>query len=118
VFFHYLANFADARYDVMHEPAVGNSRLGWTANWNPRNRLRRPAAELGDELRVLREVARRRPGVVEDEAGSPTALPLVSAAGIVFVVLDLPCSAGTLRPAARAAVARDCLAPSPSHVQI
>jgi len=39
VFFQYLANFAAARYDVMHEPAVGNSRLGWTANWNPRNRL-------------------------------------------------------------------------------
>jgi hypothetical protein len=39
VFFQYLANFAGARYDVMHEPAVGNSRLGWTANWNPRNRL-------------------------------------------------------------------------------
>lgn len=39
VFFQYLANFAGARYDVMHEPAVGNSRLGWTANWNPRNRI-------------------------------------------------------------------------------
>lgn len=39
VFFQYLANFAGARYDVMHEPAVGNSRLGWTANWNLRNRL-------------------------------------------------------------------------------
>ncbi len=39
VFFQYLANYADARYDVMHEPAVGNSRLGWTANWNPRSRV-------------------------------------------------------------------------------
>jgi hypothetical protein len=39
VFFQYLANFAGGRFDVMHEPAVGNSRLGWTANWNPRNRL-------------------------------------------------------------------------------
>lgn len=39
VFFQYLANYAGARYDVMHEPAVGNSRLGWTAAWNPRNRI-------------------------------------------------------------------------------
>ncbi|MCY2991134.1 MAG: DUF6067 family protein, partial [Planctomycetota bacterium] len=39
VFFQYLANFAGGRYDVMHEPAVGNSRLGWTANWTVRNRL-------------------------------------------------------------------------------
>ncbi len=39
VFFQYLANFAGGRFDVMHEPAVGNSRLGWTANWNPRNRI-------------------------------------------------------------------------------
>jgi hypothetical protein len=39
VFFQYLANFAGARYDVMHEPAVGNSRLGWTANWIVRNRI-------------------------------------------------------------------------------
>ena len=39
VFFQYLANFADAHYRVMHEPAVGNSRLGWKANWTVRNRL-------------------------------------------------------------------------------
>ncbi len=39
VFFQFLCNYAGARYDVMHEPAVGNSRLGWTANWNPRNRI-------------------------------------------------------------------------------
>ncbi|MGD0090997.1 MAG: glycoside hydrolase domain-containing protein [Planctomycetota bacterium] len=39
VFFQYLANFAGAHYLVMHEPAVGNSRLGWKANWNVRNRL-------------------------------------------------------------------------------
>src|SRR4051812_17465475 len=31
VFFQYLANFAGARWDVMQEPAVGNSRLSWTA---------------------------------------------------------------------------------------
>ncbi len=39
VFFQYLSNFAGARYDVMQEPAAGNSRIGWTAHWNPRNRL-------------------------------------------------------------------------------
>ncbi len=39
VFFQYLANYAGGRYDVLHEPAVGNSRLGWTANWNPANRV-------------------------------------------------------------------------------
>lgn len=39
VFFQYLANFAGAHYLVMHEPAVGNSRLGWKANWTVRNRL-------------------------------------------------------------------------------
>lgn len=39
VFFQYLSNFAGARQDVMEEPAVGNSRLGWTAGWVPHNRL-------------------------------------------------------------------------------
>ena len=39
VFFQYMANFDGARYDVMHEPAVGNSRLGWTAGWTVRSRL-------------------------------------------------------------------------------
>ncbi len=39
VFFQFLSNFDAARYDVMHEPAVGNSRLGWTANWNPKNTI-------------------------------------------------------------------------------
>ncbi|MBF0245431.1 MAG: hypothetical protein HQL31_09205, partial [Planctomycetes bacterium] len=39
VFFQYLANFAGARYDLMHEPAVGNSRLGWNAGWKLTNRL-------------------------------------------------------------------------------
>jgi hypothetical protein len=39
VFFQYLANFAGAHYRVMHEPAVGNSRLGWKANWTVVNRL-------------------------------------------------------------------------------
>ena len=39
VFFQYLANFDGGRYDLMHEPAVGNSRLGWTAGWDVRNRI-------------------------------------------------------------------------------
>ena len=38
VFFQYLANFAGAHYDVMHEPAVGNRRR-WAANWKVCNRL-------------------------------------------------------------------------------
>ena len=39
VFFQYMANFDGARYDLLHEPAVGNSRLGWTAGWTVRSRL-------------------------------------------------------------------------------
>jgi hypothetical protein len=39
VFFQYLSNYANARYDVMHEPAVGNSRIGWTAGWTVKNSL-------------------------------------------------------------------------------
>ncbi len=39
VFFQYLSNFDAARYDVMFEPAVGNSRISWTAGWKPQNRL-------------------------------------------------------------------------------
>jgi hypothetical protein len=39
VFFQYLANFAGTHYPVMHEPAVGNSRLGWKAGWTVKNRL-------------------------------------------------------------------------------
>jgi hypothetical protein len=37
VFFQYLGNVAGARYDVMFEPAVGNSRPSWTSGWNPNN---------------------------------------------------------------------------------
>ena len=39
VFFQYLANYDGGHYDLLHEPAVGNSRLGWTAGWNVRNRI-------------------------------------------------------------------------------
>ena len=38
-FFQYLANFSGARWDVMQEPAAGNSRPSWTAHWNPKNHL-------------------------------------------------------------------------------
>ena len=38
-YFQYLGNYAGARYDVMFEPAVGNSRPGWTSNWNPHSAI-------------------------------------------------------------------------------
>jgi hypothetical protein len=38
-FFQYLGNFAGGRWDVMQEPAAGNSRPSWTAHWNPKNHL-------------------------------------------------------------------------------
>lgn len=44
VFFQYLGNYAEARYDVMFEPAVGNSRPGWTSGWKPVNRLVLPTS--------------------------------------------------------------------------
>ena len=39
IYFQFLSNFAGSRWDVMHEPAVGNFRLGWTSGWQPKNRL-------------------------------------------------------------------------------
>jgi hypothetical protein len=39
VFFQYLGNVAGAKYDVMFEPTVGNSRPGWESGWKPRNRI-------------------------------------------------------------------------------
>ena len=45
VVFQFLCNFAGARYDVMHEPAVGNSRLGWNGGWKPMNRIAPPVAD-------------------------------------------------------------------------
>ncbi len=38
-FYQFLCNYAGARYDVIHLPSVGNSRLGWTAGWEPKNRI-------------------------------------------------------------------------------
>jgi hypothetical protein len=39
VFFQFLSNIAAARFDCMHEPAVGNMRIGWTSGWTPKNRM-------------------------------------------------------------------------------
>jgi hypothetical protein len=39
VYFQYLGNVAGAKYDVMFEPAVGNSRPGWESGWHPANRI-------------------------------------------------------------------------------
>ena len=39
VFFQFLSNFAGARWDVMHEPAVGNFRMGWQSGWQPHSRV-------------------------------------------------------------------------------
>jgi hypothetical protein len=39
VFFQYLGNAAGAKYDVMFEPLVGNSRPGWESHWKPMNRI-------------------------------------------------------------------------------
>ena len=55
VFFQYLSNFAGARQDVMEEPAVGNSRLGWTAGWQPKNRLTPDGKYWELELAVPRQ---------------------------------------------------------------
>jgi hypothetical protein len=38
-FFQFLANFDGTRRDIMFEPAVGNSRLGYVSGWEPQNRI-------------------------------------------------------------------------------
>ncbi|MBS3763884.1 MAG: hypothetical protein KGZ25_11350, partial [Planctomycetes bacterium] len=38
-FYQFLCNYAGARYDVLHLPSVGNSRLGWSSGWEPKNRI-------------------------------------------------------------------------------
>jgi len=38
-FYQFLCNFAGARMDVIHLPSVGNSRIGWTCGWEPKNRI-------------------------------------------------------------------------------
>ena len=54
VFFQYLSNFAGARYDVLQEPAAGNSRISWTAHWDPHNRLTPDGRAWEMTLRVPR----------------------------------------------------------------
>ena len=39
VFFQYLGNYAGAKFDVMFEPLVGNSRPGWESGWKPISRI-------------------------------------------------------------------------------
>ncbi|NQT94110.1 MAG: hypothetical protein HQ559_15215 [Lentisphaerae bacterium] len=38
-FYQFLSNFAGTRFDTVHLPSVGNSRLGWTSGWEPANRV-------------------------------------------------------------------------------
>jgi hypothetical protein len=38
-FVQFLANFAGNRYDVLHLPTVGNSRVTWNSGWEPVNRI-------------------------------------------------------------------------------
>ncbi len=68
VFFQYLANFPGARFDVMHEPAVGNSRLGWTANWNVRNRLTPDGRSWEMEVAIPRQSVYRAKPFADREA--------------------------------------------------
>jgi hypothetical protein len=42
-FFQFLCNFDGTRRDIMFEPAVGNSRLGYVSGWEPKNRMSRPS---------------------------------------------------------------------------
>jgi hypothetical protein len=38
-FFQFLSNFAGTRFEVVHQPSVGNSSFNWHAGWEPKNRL-------------------------------------------------------------------------------
>ena len=38
-FFQFLCNYAGARYDVLHQPSVGNSSLSWSSGWEPKTRV-------------------------------------------------------------------------------
>lgn len=55
VFFQFLSNFAGARNDVMIEPAVGNSRPGWTSGWEPANRITPDGKFWEMEIAIPRE---------------------------------------------------------------
>ena len=54
VFFQFLSNFSGARWDVMHEPAVGNFRMGWQSGWQPKNRIT-PDNQWEVELAIPRQ---------------------------------------------------------------
>jgi hypothetical protein len=54
-YFQYLGNYAGARYDVMFEPAVGNSRLGYTSGWEPKHRITPDGSAWEMEVAVPRE---------------------------------------------------------------
>lgn len=55
VFFQYLSNFTGTRYDVMFEPAVGNSRIGWTSHWLPQNHLSKDGRSWEMEMAIPRQ---------------------------------------------------------------
>ena len=38
-FTQFLCNFAGTRFDTLHQPSVGNSRLDYQTNWQPANRI-------------------------------------------------------------------------------
>ena len=61
VFFQYLSNFDNARYDAMHEPRVGNRRESWTANWEVKNTLNEKLNAWEMEMRIPRETIYRDP---------------------------------------------------------
>ncbi len=55
VFFQFLCNYAGAHLDVMHEPAVGNSRMGYTSGWEPKNRVTPDGRAWEMELAIPRK---------------------------------------------------------------
>ena len=61
VFFQYLSNFDNARYDAMHEPRVGNRRESWTANWEVKNTLNEKLNAWEMEMRIPRATIYRDP---------------------------------------------------------
>ena len=55
VYFQFLSNFAGARYELMFEPAVGNWRPGWRAQWEPKNRITPDGKAWEMEMVIPRE---------------------------------------------------------------
>lgn len=54
-FFQFLANYAGARYDTLHLPSVGNSRLTFNTGWEPKSRITPGGKAWEWELVVPRE---------------------------------------------------------------